>query len=231
MNKNLMRVEVSYGYDCKRMVNVTRYAGEVTAEGKAYRDPSKKNRMSEIKLGEIWVTYDDDGLTPLFKADAIVEDNGEEFALPGIIIKMVESIKKIMEFSANGFVKRVSGIGITSAEAKDDFERAMANTTLGGRVKVDLHSCAECIMKRAFDAGCILCGQYKVEIPKWQEFFQSQLTIDMIINILRNSPVVKCSGDFADFENDDAREEIESKFSLKIASDAIVKMTSEQQGK
>ena len=231
MSENLMRVEMSYGYDCKRVVDVARYSDELTAEGKAYRDPSKRNRPSEIGLGEIWVTYDDNGLTPMFKAAVIVKDGIDDNVMYAILVKMADAIKRIMEFSAKEFAGRVAGIGITKEEADDEIGNAIEDKMPGGRVKVDLHSLAGRIMKRAVDAGRVLCNKYQVDIAEWQAFFQSQLTNDKVIGILRNTPVVKCIGDFADFENDEAREEVESKFSLKLASDAVIKLKSEKEGK
>lgn len=231
MSENLMRVEMSYGYDCKRELDVTRYAADVTADGKVYRDPSKKNRMSEIGLGEIWVTYDDNGRTPMFKAAVIVKDGSEGDELHAVLVRMADAIKRIMEFSAKEFAGRVAGIGITKEEAEQEIGKAVAGKNPGGRVKVDLPSFAGRIMKRAFEMGSVLCKQYSVDVVEWQAYFKSQLTDEKIIGILRNSPVVKCVGDFADFENDGARYEVESKFSLKLASDALIKMQSEQEEK
>lgn len=229
MIENLMRVEMSYGYDCKRTVDVAKYSDELTAEGNAYRDGSKRNRPSEIGLGEIWVTYDDNGLTPMFKAAVIVKDGIGADELYGIMVKMTDTVKRIMDFSAKGFASRVAGIGITKEEAEQEIGKAVAGKNPGGRVKVDLHSFAGRIMKRAVDTGCVLCNKYKIDIAEWQAFFESQLTNDKVINILRNTPVVKCVGEFADFESDAAREDVESKFSLKLASDAVIKMKTEKE--
>ena len=229
MSENLMRVEMSYGYDCKRVVDVTRYADDLTPDGRAFRDPAKRNRMSEIGLGEIWVSYDDNGLTPTFKANVIVNDTGERAGLYDTMVKMAATVKRIMEVSAKEFAGRVDGISLTGDEAKADVEQAIADKAPGGRVKVDIPSFAGRIMKRAFDMGCVMSNQYKVDVAKWKSYFERNLTHDMIVGILRTSPVVKCVGDFADFENQEALENVESKFSLKIASDAIIKMTSEMQ--
>ena len=225
MSENLMRVEMSYGYDCKRVVDVARYSGDVMPDGKVYRDPSKKNRASEIGLGEIWVTYDDNGKTPVFKANVIVIDNGDYSQLFGIMIRMSDSIKRIMEVSAKDFLGRVSGISIDESEAKAAIELAVSESTPSGRVRVDLHSLSGMIMKKAFDDGCLFCGKRGMSLDLWKSFFENRVTESIVVGILRESPAVKCVGDYADFESDAVKDNVARMISLKIASDGVSRLS------
>lgn len=231
MSENLMRVEMAYGYDCCRIVDVERYADDLTAGGKVYRDRSKRNRMSEIGLGEIWVTYDDNGKTPVFKANVIVKDDGDYSALPEVMAKMAGSIRRIMEVSAKDFAGRVSGIGISADEAKSEIEKAVADKMPGGRVRVDLLSLSGRLMKQAFDTGCMLCGKDNcIGLDEWKAFFDSNVTNDIVTGILRESPVVRCIGDYAEFWSKESMDDIESKFALKIASDGFMRLKSGKSG-
>lgn len=224
MSENLMRVEMSYGYDCKRVVDVTRYAADLTAEGKAYRDPLKRNRMSEIGLGEIWVSYDDNGLTPTFKANVIVRDTGEYSELYGIMARMASSLRRIMETSAKEFAARVAGVGITEEDAKAAIDEAVASRMATGYIRVDLHSLSGRVMKRAFENGCMLCGQRGVQTDMWKSFFDGRVTEAIVAGILRESPAVKCVGDYAEFQSVQAEENIEAMISLKLASDGVSRL-------
>lgn len=199
MKEKLVRLELMIDFSCKPKFNSYHYEDEVMPEGKVYRNQTGiRNDKTKIRLGEIWMSYEDNSNTPYWKSTVIVKESIDKEQLMETSESLFNTSKMLIKNSFETFKYRFNDM--TAFNEHDTLQVFRYGSLEDAKFRMNLDDFKNEIIKNAKNIGESLSAQYDCDYNSWENYFNNNVKDEFLNNIIQRFTVLKVIGDEVEFQ-------------------------------
>lgn len=227
MKKNIIKMRVCVGFDCKPQLEAISYEDEVLDGGRVYQSTKGvRNEKTLVNLGTVWLKFDSASKTPFWDAYAIVDkDTSTKESLDEIGRKLFETTIEAVKKSEKDFVERASKM-VAPADIAGIIEGQLNGTCISNGEIYHVISVDE--FKNAIRAFAKLKGTEMAEklgknTDDWDVFFEKTLTMEILDLLMKGLPVLKVVGENILFQSEEMKNNAISVVITKVTNDVFAR--------
>ena len=226
MKKNLIKMRVCLGYDCKPRLDVISYEDEVTDDGKAYQSTrGVRNERTLVEIGKIWMRFDNESKEPYWDAYMIVDAQTSEQERAEKAMQLYETAINAMSNGLDELNARfrnlvVPALTIVENEIKDKLTVGFGSN---GKYVVSVEDFKKLISNNVKTSGAGFAKDNGYDIAKWDEFFTKTLTPEILAVLMKGLPVLKFVGNGIEFQTNEMYKQALDAVSMKVTSDVFAR--------
>ena len=199
MKQKLVRLELTIDFGCKPQLKSYHYEDEVLLTGKVYQNQTGiRNDKTTIRLGEIWMNYEDESNSPYWKSIVIVEETIDKEQLMETIESLYNTVKMLIKNSFDSFRYRYNNI--KPLDEHDSLQVFRYGSLDDAKFRMNMEDFKDEIISNAKSIGESLSAQHNVEYENWEAYFDSQINSEFLDNLLRRFTVLKIQNNEVEFQ-------------------------------
>lgn len=224
MKQKLVRMELTINFSCKPELKSYHYEDEVMPAGRVYQNQTGiRNDKTTIRLGEIWMSYEDNSNSPYWKSIVIIEENTEKERIVEIVSNLYNTAKMLIKNSLETFKYRLNDI--ETLEEHDVMQVFRYGNLDDAKFRMNIEDFKEEIINQSKSIGRSLCYNGDVDYDEWENFFDTQINKEFLDNLLRRFTVLKIQGDEVEFQVQKNYDMTITAISSKLANDLFYMFT------
>lgn len=229
--KSLIRFELNNGFECNPELNAIEYKDEVLQGGRVYQNQKGiRNEKTLIRLNEIWMQYEDCCSTPYWNSYVIVEKDIDKDRLKGIIKNLYNTNKMILNNSKEAFLYRVDNMDIPGDDDLNHKIRTILNDNSNPETfRIKVEDFRDEIILKAKTKGDNLIVENSQDMELWTEYFNEQITGDIIDVLLKRLTILKFVDDYVEFQIRDVYKSTIDAIASKLANDLYYMFVQKQE--
>lgn len=220
MKQKLIKFELHIDFSCKPKINAYHYEDEIIDGGKVYKNQmGERNNKNMIRIGQIWMNYEDELNQPFWKANVIIKENIENEELFELIDNLYNALKMIVKNSLDTFKYRFANI--EKLNEKEIMQIFRYGSLEKAKFMINLNDLKNIIIEKAKFIGKKICINNNENYEEWILFFDEKIKNNFLDNLLKRFAVLKINDNDVEFQTNNS-DNIIFAISDKLAKDIFV---------